>query len=533
MAELDTEKSVTGGSHRLVVRNGLVADGTGAPLREVDVLVEGDRIASVAPRGALDRVDGSVLNASGLVVAPGFVDAHSHADNAPFLPGDDTTKILQGVTTEVVGNCGFSLAPVVPDRAGMLADLSARLFPPVPWAWTSWGSFVDAADQCGYVTNAVPLVGHNSLRIAAMGMDGGPAGPDVVRAMCYLLDEALEAGAFGMSSGLIYPPGMFAARDELEALAARLPAGRVYATHMRDEGAGLLDSVAEAIGLASRAGCEVEVSHLKVTGPANWGLVGEALTRLDEARRAGIPVGQDVYPYEASSTMLSSCLPPWFQAGGEEAVLGRLSDAALRDRLGDDLGREEPDWASRTIVAGTASGRHEGRSVEEIAAESGGDPVDALVEVLRAERLRATMVHFSMSEADVEAVLSDPATIVGSDGLPPGSGGRPHPRLFGTFPRVLGRYVRERRLLGLPEAVAKMTSRPADKFGVRDRGRIREGALADLVGFDPEVVSDVGDYRDPVHPPVGIGWVVQGGHLVVDNGRWLGRRRGRRLVPGA
>lgn len=525
------------GAGRTLVRGAEVADGSGGPLVTQDVLLDRDRIAAVGPAGAYDGADCPVVDADGLVLAPGFIDVHSHADNAPLLDEDDTSKILQGVTTEVVGNCGFSLAPAGPGRQDLLATFSQRIFPPLAWGWDGFGSFLAATDGRGYVTNYAPLVGHGTLRLAVLGMaDRAPDAAELAR-MGGLLDEALDAGAFGMSSGLIYPPGLFSATDELVWLARRLPAGRVYATHMRGEGAHLLDSVREAVAIGAQAGCRVQISHLKVSGRPNWGRVGPALDELDQARRDGVAVTQDVYPYDRSSTMLTACLPPWFQEGGDPAVLGRLADPAALARARRDIENPDGSWESHVagagyegiLVSSTASHTFEGRTLTEIAGEQGTGPFDALVRVLQAEKLRVSMVIASMSEADVETVLAHPSTMIGSDGLPPGVGGKPHPRLFGTFPRVLGRYVRERGVLSLPEAVARMTALPAQVFGLTDRGRVAPGAIADLVAFDPGKIADRCDYRDPVHPPAGIAWVMQGGRFAVRDGRWLGTRLGRRL----
>lgn len=527
---------------RIVIRHAEVADGTGGAITRNDILIADGRIAAVEPSGGLAAAAGEALEADRLVVAPGFVDVHSHADNAPLLGEDDTTKILQGVTTEVVGNCGFSLAPAVPGREQMLADLTGRLFPPLAGDWHSFADFLAATDACGYVTNYAPLVGHGALRLAVLGLaDRLPDAAELAR-MGALLEEALDAGAFGMSSGLIYPPGIFSTTSELVELARRLPGGRVYASHVRGEGARLLDSVEEAIEIGARAGCRVEVSHLKASGRPSWGRAGAALERLDIARRRGVAVSQDVYPYDRSSTTLATCLPPWLYEGGDAAALARLSDAAVLARarleVEDASGGE---WESQVagagydgiLVSSTASHRFEGQTLAEISGELGVAPFDALVHVLETERLRASMVIASMSEADVETVLRHPATVIGTDGLPPGVGGRPHPRMFGTFPRVLGRYVRERGILTLPEAIARMTARPAEIFGLAGRGRITPGAVADLVAFDPERVVDACDYRDPVRPPAGISWVMLAGRLAVRDGRWLGARLGTRLEPGS
>jgi N-acyl-D-aspartate/D-glutamate deacylase len=525
---------------RTLIRGGQVADGSGSALTPRDLLIDAGRIAAVADPGTFAGATCPVIDASGTVVAPGFIDVHSHADNAPLLAEDDTTKILQGVTTEVVGNCGFSLAPARAGREELLIRLTGRIFPPLDIEWHDFGDLLSRLDGHGYVTNYAPLVGHGTLRLAVLGMADCAPDADEQKRMGALLDEALDAGAFGLSSGLIYPPGLFSRTTELVDLARHLGGGRIYATHMRGEGGHLLDSVEEALEIGSRSGCRVQISHLKSAGRPHWGGVGRALDRLARARADGVTVTQDVYPYDASSTMLTTCLPPWCQEGGDQTVLARLDDPATVRRLRTEIeGGPQEGWENQIagagyegiLVASTASHDFEGRTLPEIGADIGASPFDALIHVLRAERLRASMVIFSMTESDVEAVLTDPATMVGSDGLPPGVGGKPHPRLYGTFPRVLGRYVRERQVLDLPTAVAKMTSRPAQTFGLRDRGRIAQGAVADLVAFDPARVIDACDYRDPVRPPSGIEWVMQAGHVVVAKGRWLGNRSGRRLQP--
>jgi N-acyl-D-aspartate/D-glutamate deacylase len=527
-------------ARRTLIRGARVADGDGGPVTRKDLLLSGGQVAGTGPAGGYDQVDAEVVDADGLVIAPGFIDVHSHADNAPLLAQDDTSKILQGVTTEVVGNCGFSLAPVDPGTEEMMTAVSQRLFPPQRWGWHSFAELLAATDAAGYVTNYAPLVGHGALRLAVLGMaDRRPDEGELAR-MGRLLEETLDAGAFGMSTGLIYPPGVFAGTDELVALARRLPNGRVYATHMRNEGTRLLDSIDEAIQIGRQSGRHVQVSHLKASGRTSWGQAEAALERLDAARRDGLPVTQDVYPYDRSSTMLAVCLPSWFAEGAEATVLARLEDPATLARARAEIeGQDDRDSQVAAVgydgilVSSTASHAFEGQTLAELADELRVAPFDALVHVLRAERLRASMVTASMSEPDVRAVLAHPRTMIGTDGLPPGFGGRPHPRLFGTFPRVLGRYVRDLGDLTLPAAVAKMTALPAEVFGLAGRGRIAPGAIADLVAFDPLAVADSGDYRDPVHHPAGIEWVMQAGRFAVRDGQWLGQRLGQRLLPGS
>lgn len=524
-----------------LLRGATVVDGTGSAPAPADVLLDGPDIRAVEPPGTLPTQGYDVRDLDGLVLCPGFVDVHSHADNAPLLEQDDTTKILQGVTSEVVGNCGFSLAPVAAGREADLAALTSRIFPPLPWGWATFADLMERLDGCGYVTNYAPLVGHGTLRLAVAGFEARPTTEEERTRMAELAAAAVDAGAFGLSSGLIYPPGLFGDTDEISAIAAGLPDGTVYATHMRGEGAHLAASIAEAVEIGRRSGRQVQVSHLKSAGQQNWGGVKAALDQLDQARADGVQVRQDVYPYTASSTMLTACLPPWVQEGGNAAVLARLGDPdqVARIRADVEAGPVE-DWENHIagagwdgiLVSSTASHRHEGQTLLEIAEQRGTTPFDALVSVLREEELRVSMVVFSMCEEDLEDALRDPHTMVGSDGLPPGVGGKPHPRLFGTFPRVLARYVRERETLDLATAVHKMTALPADTFGLVRRGRVAPGQVADLVAFDPATVQDSCDYRADPRPPSGIAMVVQSGSVVVDGGQWLGRRRGQRLTRG-
>jgi N-acyl-D-amino-acid deacylase len=520
--------------------NGTVVDGTGTPARPMTVVIQGSAIEAVLPPGELAPDWAQVVDVAGQVVAPGFIDTHSHADNVPFLAEDDTSKIEQGVTTEVVGNCGFSLAPVSPAEVSDFETLMGRIFPPMQYPWRSFVEFLELADSGGYVTHYAPLVGHNVLRIAAFGSAGRAPERDELHLMGALLEEALEAGAFGLSSGLIYPPGLFAAEEELGFLTARLGRNGVYATHMRNESAHLRDSVDEAVRTAAVARTRLHVSHLKVADRALWGSMGQVLAILDAAREDGLPVTQDAYPYTAGSTMLSAVLPPWFHDGGSEAVLARLHSAEALERAQRDLAEPGSRFENlvraagwdNIVISSTASHRYEGLTVAELARELGMDPLPAAARLLIEEHLSATMVMHMMDESDVETVLAHDHTAIGSDGLPPGTGGRPHPRTFGTFPRVLGRYVRERSVLPLAEAIRRMTSLPADIFGLTDRGRIQRGQAADIVCFDPETVNDQATYAEPTHSPVGVHRVYQNGQLTVLDGTWQGRRVGRRLTPG-
>ncbi len=525
----------------LVVRGGRLVDGTGSPARDADIWVRDGRIRGVVDPATAVPGDACVLDASGLTVTPGFVDVHSHADNAPFLDEDDTSKLLQGVTCEVVGNCGFTLAPRAPDHAEELESLAARIFPALPWSWTSFGDLLSTLDARGYVVNYAPLVGHHALRVAAMGMRSGPPDEAELQRMGDLLDEAIAAGGFGLSSGLIYPPGIFADTAELAALARRLPPGLPYVTHMRGEGSMLLRSIEEAVEIARSARRPLHVSHLKSAGRDNWGRMSDALAFLDEGRAAGMDIRHDVYPYTAGSTMLTAALPPWMNDGGADAVLGRLRSTEVRQQLRAELARDHDSWENHIygagwegiVIASSASHEHDGRSLAEIAKRVDGDRVDVLADLLLAERLRVSMIVHSMYEPDLILAMEHPSTMIGSDGLPPGVGGRPHPRTYGTFPRVLARYCRDLGVFPLEEAVRRMTSLPAVAFRLPSRGVIAPGMAADLVAFDAGTVRDLATYEDPVRAPQGVGWVMVDGDVVVRDGQYEGRRAGQRLRPAA
>jgi N-acyl-D-aspartate/D-glutamate deacylase len=514
---------------------GTVVDGTGAPAKPGTVLIQHGRITDVLPAGASLSADIDQLDCVGQVVAPGFVDTHSHADNVPFLVEDDVSKIEQGVTTEVTGNCGFSLAPLETIHQDAAQTLLRRIFPRMELDWRSMREMLLRGDAGGRVTHQVPLVGHNILRIAAMGPDGREAERAEIRRMVQLLEASLEEGAVGLSSGLIYPPGLFASPTELSALTAVLGRDRVYATHMRSETTRVFESIAESLAAATGR-CRLHISHMKIADRSQWGRMTEVLAVLDRARQGGEQVTQDAYPYAAGSTMLTATLPAWFQDGGGAAVISRLdSEDALRRAAWDiehDLSYENLVAAAgwdKVVVSSTRSSRFEGQSLATIGDHLGGSPFNALVQILREEELEATMVMHMMHEDDVRTVLGDPMTAIGSDGLPPGTGGKPHPRSFGTFPRVLGRYVRKEQLTTLEEAIRRMTSLPAEIFALRDRGRVHRGAIADLVTFDAAAVMDRATYENPKERPAGIGLVLQEGQVVVRDGRWLGVRRGRRL----
>jgi N-acyl-D-amino-acid deacylase len=522
----------------LLIRGGTVIDGSGAPGRRADVAITGDRIEAVEP---LPRAEAArVIEAGGHVVAPGFVDMHSHADFVlPGLPTADS-KVHQGFTLEVVGNCGASPAPLTPARRQDVIDTSALTVPPLRWDWRSFGSYLDALGREGLSINVAPLVGHGTIRLLAMGPGDGRPTPDQLRAMQAETRRAMEEGAFGLSTGLIYAPGVFADTEEIVALArAAGEAGGLYASHIRGEGDTLLPAITEAIEVGRRAAVPVEVSHLKAAGRANWPKMGQAIELIEAARTGGLDVTADMYPYPAGSTGLTALLPAWAHVGGREPLLARLADPADRARLraaldGPGLARDA-GWDGIAIAGCPARPGYEGRTIADIAAELRVPAGEAAIEILRQSRADADMILFMMSEDNVARGLARPWVMIGSDGEGraahgPYAAGKPHPRNYGTCPRFLGHYVRDQRLVSLEEAIRKLTSLPAATLGLRDRGRLAPGAFADVVVFDPAAVADTATFADPHRYPRGIAWVLVNGRPVIAGADHTGARPGRVLT---
>ena len=473
----------------LVIRHGVLIDGTGSPPRRADVAVSGDRIVAVGDLGAV--VAEREVDAKGRAVAPGFIDAHTHDDRALLSDPGMAFKASQGVTTVVIGNCGSSLAPLAPGRP---TPPPLNLFGgPEWWRFPTVESYVTELERAPAAINSAILVGHATLRTGAMDDLDRPATDAEISVMQRRLEEGMAAGAIGFSTGLFYPPNRAAPTDEVVALAeVAARAGGLYTTHMRDEHDGVLDSLDEAFEIGSRAKLPVVVSHHKCAGPRNFGRTRDTLRKIDGARRDQ-EVGLDVYPYTAGSSVL---LPA----------------------LIEDSARVLITWSEPFPEAA-------GRDLDAIAAEWSADRFAA------ADRLQpAGAVYFMMDEEDVRRVLAYPHSMIGSDGSPHDE--KPHPRLWGTFPRVLGHYSREIGLFPLETAVHKMTGLPAARFGLSDRGVVRPGAAADLVVFDPASVIDRATYEDPVQPATGIALVIANGESVRDGARSTGARPGRVLRRG-
>ncbi|MFB3880178.1 MAG: amidohydrolase family protein [Armatimonadota bacterium] len=526
----------------VLIRGGEVVDGTGAPRRQADVAVKDGRIADV---GDLQGWEGDVtLDATGLVVAPGFIDMHTHSDLSLLLNPRAESHIRQGVTTEVIGMCGFSPAPAPGPRADAIRAIFGVWGREVEWEWGSYGEYLDSLRRKGTSVNVVPVVGQGVIRAGIVGEDNRRASARELELMQAAARQALDDGAFGLSTGLYYAPSMFADTDELVALASAMPdRSGIYFSHIRGEGANLFNAVEEAIEIGRRAGVPVEIAHFKAEGRAHWGKTAEALKLVDAARTAGVEVGFDVYPYTAWNTGLGQTLPAWAREGALKTVLARLTDPATRARLIGEIEKEvesDPGHWDQRILASAETERNrsfQGMTIAEIASRRGRSPIETVLDILVEEKMDAGMVGFGMCEEDVRRVLSHPVATIGSDSAasaPYGilGQGHPHPRAYGSFARVLGHYSRDEKLFSLEEAVAKMTSRPAAHLGLTDRGRIAPGLAADIAIFDPASIADTATYQNPKRYAVGVRWVIVNGVVEMDGEEHRERFAGEVLTPG-
>ncbi len=507
-------------SYDLLIRGGTLIDGSGAPRRVADVGVRGDRIVAIGDLA--DGVAARTIEVEGMIVAPGFVDLHTHLDPLLRLPSAES-HVRQGVTT----------ALGAPDGGG-----------PLPL-----GDYLDEAEALGLGMNVAFLVGHNSVRRAVMGLENRAPTAGELDEMRGWVARSMGEGAFGISTGLKYLPGAFSELDEVVALSrVAADSGGFYTSHLREEGIGrtpglsLIDGVGEALEIGRRAEIPIVLTHHKVVGQPLWGAAATTLAMVDSARAAGTDAMIDQYPYTATYTGISILVPAWAQADGPDAFAERFEDAQLRDSILADI-----EWAIINDRGGNDLSRVqfarvswdptlEGRTLRDWAEREGLDPTPAVGAQLVVEAMRrggASAIYHALDEADVEAIMSHPFTAIASDGrlTQPGSG-HPHPRWYGTFPRVLGRYVRDEGVLELEEAVRKMTRLPASRIGLPDRGRLEEGAFADIVVFDPQTVRDRATFQDPHQYPEGIPWVIVNGAVTVDDGRFDDVRPGRVLRRG-
>ena len=531
-----TPPKATAPSYDVVITNAQIVDGTGGAARKGSIAITGGKIAAV---GEVSGTGARTIDAKGRTVSPGFIDLHSHSDMPLVTDGNGQSKIRQGVTTEVIGESG-SIAP--------------RKTASDTQPWTDFEGYFAALQKNGIAPNLLSYIGTGTVRELVIGEEDENATAKDIAGMQQIVTAMMGQGIFGVSSGLIYPPNAYADVDEL-AQVAKAAQGGLYASHLRYDGGKLREGIEEAIAIGERAGIPVHVFHLKVTGQKNFGRMKEVIEIVEAARARGVRVTADQYPYVAVKLVLLATIPPWAMDGGTAKLIDRLKNKAERARIRKEMENTNPAWESRYQSAGTwqnvqlaaigrtrggtndpvsANRKYEGMRVAEAATEAGKDPFDFVFDLLIEARGSVGCVYFIIDEADLALAMKQPWVAIGSDGSAlavegPLRAGVPHPRNFGTFPRVLGRYVRELKVIPLEEAIRKMTSLPASILGLADRGTIREGQWADLVMFDPATVADKATFEDPFQYPVGIDTVLVNGTVVLDEGTHTNARPGKVL----
>ncbi len=522
----------------MLIRGGTVFDGSGSPAREEDVGIKGGQIVFLGSAGNITALE--QIEARGLYVCPGFIDVHSHSDFSLLAdPLAASGKLFQGVTTEVNGNCGLSGGPILgavkAQREEDFKELGIRE------RWEGLADYLTLMERTRPAMNFSTLVGHGNIRASVVGYSDKAPSEEELGMMCSLLEDALDAGAIGLSSGLIYPPGAYSNTEELCRLALR--GGKraknfIYATHMRSEGDRLIEAIDEAIKIGRCAG-RAEISHIKTAGKRNWHKIDEAIGLIENARSGGLAITADRYSYTASSTDLDTILPAWAYEGGIEAELKRLKDPSVSQKIKSGINKEPVYWGS-VYVSGTSCAEDkwmEGRSLEEIAARLEKPPVDALFHVLIRGEARVGAIFHSMSEENLRRFYRLPWVMVGSDSTARDfegitASGKPHPRAFGTFPRYIKRYTIEERLVSMEEAIRKTTHLPAAVFGLRGRGLIREGWQADIAVFDPRSIGDRATFQEPYRRAEGIVHLLVNGTAVIKDSLLTGKRSGKVLRHG-
>ena len=538
------ERYKTGGAtvsgFDLVIRNARIVDGTNSPWFRGDVGIRKGKIEYVGslPKGV---PCGEEIDAGGKVLAPGFVDMHTHNDFLLLGEPASVSKLKQGVTTIMIGQCGISPAPIDQDKVSLLDAYTGFVKAGVKpeWNWKSFGDYLSVLDGLDLGVNVGSFVGHGTIRLNVLGFESRNPSAEELARMREFARQAMEDGAYGMTSGLIYPPGVYSTSVEIEEIASGLKdRNGIYLSHMRNESVDVVKSVHETLAVAEKAGIPGQVLHHKACGRKNFGKVRDTLALLEKARDRGVDMTVDQYPYAASSTTLRSILPPWVHEGGLAKVMERLSDPALRERIKKEILTTD-DWENMVLSSGGPEGvmvvyspetpQYEGKRLPDIARAMGRDPLEAAFEVILANHGADTSCYFMLDEDDVKFVMKHPLVMVASDTIPPAPGAKCHPRSNGTFPRVLGKYVREEKTLRLEEAVWKMSGFPATRLQLQGKGFIKAGMDADMVLFDPDIVRDGATFEDPFGDPVGISRVFVGGRLAVKDGSFTGAAAGKVL----
>ena len=518
----------------ILIKNGMILDGSGKPEFPAEIGIKHGKIIALENHGVIDESSSlNIIDAKGLKVSPGFIDIHSHTDTGLFINPNAESKIRQGVTTEAAGQDGSSVAPRKPKAVDDEYDVDKR-------RWESFTDFFELLEENKTAVNFVTFVGQGTLRGYVVGQDDRPATKEEIERMKQLAVEALEQGVFGISSGLEYTPGSFATTEEITELCKVMKSyGGIYTTHMRNEDARVLEAIEEAIAIGRGAEIPVNLSHLKVQGKANWNKIDSVLSLIENAQSEGMKITFDRYPYTAFSTGLANLFPLWAREGGTGRFMQRLEDKNELIKIKEHvLSRVESlsSWDA-VLIAGvdkSENKQYEGMTIEQIVNASGEDPFEFTRRLLIDENGRVSMCGFGMSEENTKRILAHPLCMVASDGSARAtygelSKGNPHPRSYGTFPRVLGRYVREDKIVTLSEAIRKMTLLPAETLGISDRGKIAPGLFADIVCFNFDNVIDKADYVNPHQYAEGIEYVIVNGEVVIKNGEHTGKLPGKIL----
>lgn len=531
----------------IIIKNGIIIDGSGKKRYISDIGVKDNYICKI--QSNIEDCAARYIDAKGLIVSPGFIDAHGHSDFTIFINNFGESKIRQGITTEVVGNCGFTAGPIVSEHKNeqlqylantiVLNDEMEKI-----WDWKSQKSFLDYSSRDGMSFNLAPLVGHGMIHVGVMGFDQRKPTHDEMDKMKALLKSELDSGFYGLSTAFQYEPGNFIDMDEIAELCEMIrDYGGIYAIHMRDEGKDLIPCVKHAIEIARRTGVRIQISHLKATYKPNWGKVNEALTLIDEAEDAGLDVGFDVYPYTAYGSGLIDLVPPWAKRDGPKEMINLLKYEETRRRALKDMEEGLEDWETIMVcddwdecvkvalLKSDKNKKYEGMTIKEIAEDMKCTPYEAVIQLLIDEDASVKCIFFAMCEKDLVYAMSHPEACFGTDGRACAtygelSKGSVHPRYYGTYPRIMGHYTREEKVLTLEEAVKKSTSLPAERFNIRKRGAIKEDYFADITIFDPDVIIDTATFENPHQYPKGIEYVIVNGQMVIEKGFHTGNLPG-------
>lgn len=516
----------------ILIKDASIVDGTGSPWFYGDLAIKGDSILDIGANLSAKYQANKVIDAGKKLVCPGFVDIHTHSDFALIREPNSYSKLIQGVTTQAIGQCGYSAAPVTDDGLESLHQYGGFLMAGVnpDWSWRSFAEWLDYLDNLELGTNVASFVGHGTIRIASMGFENRQATATEIAEMQKSIKQCMQEGAIGMTSGLIYPPGIFSDISEMEQIASSMSSfGGLYESHIRSESDDVVAAVAEILEVGKKAGVAVQISHHKACGAQNRGKVHETLALVDKARNAGQDVTVNVYPYEACSTTLRAILPSWVQEGNMESLYEKLASQEIRDKLYEEIKTPSSSWDNYYLAASGAEGiillffphtpEYEGKTLAEVAKEKGQNPLDTAFDLIIANKGTDTCAYNSMFEEDVDFVMQHPASFIASDSIPSPVGAKSHPRAASTFIRVLDKYVKERKVLTLEQAIHKMSAFPARKMGFHDRGILAPGMKADVILIDLEKVKDNADFVNTDAEPEGVETVIVNGCLTIEDGK--------------